>query len=446
MLAFALLSGLLSLPALSTPVQLSFGPQAAAPSSTANTSGQAQERVVEVRIQGNTRTAEEEIRTLAAIQIGEPVTTELLAAIQTRLERSGKFDEVEIRKRWRTIDSTEDIVLVIIVREAVGGSTNVLRRAGHALTHPLMLPLATYDDGYGVTYGARLSPLNLFGPTVHVSIPLTWGATKQAALELDRPFSSGPVSRIAGAVEWRRRDNPFFDSDDRRITATARVERTIVPALRAGVSASLSDVSFVSDEREQDEPLDEQMMWDLQETLGSWGADITWDTRRNTDLPRNAVLVSLAWDRLHIAGAAIDRYRADAAGFVGLPRGAVLVLHAWRSDASTPLPPFEQVLLGGASNLRGFRAGYDAGDTLLTGSAELRVPLSSPLSFGRAGASLFVDTGAVYDHDTAFRDASRRTGVGGGLFFNAAVFKLDLAVARGLDRGWRLHVSAGLRF
>ena len=109
-------------------------------------------------------------------------------------------------------------------------------------------------------------------------------------------------------------------------------------------------------------------------------------------------------------------------------------------------PRTEQFLLGGASSVRGFRAGYDAGESLLTGSVELRLPLTSPVSFGSAGASVFVDTGAVTGAGRRLRDATFRTGIGGGLFFSAAIFRLNLDVARGLDEGYRLHVSAGLHY
>ena len=406
---------------------------------------QNQERIVEIRVQGNYRTPEADILRLAAIQIGDAITPETLAALQTRLEQSGKFDEVEIRKRWRTIDSTEDVVLVIVVREEPGGSSNPIGRLARSLTHPLVLPIFYYTDGYGLTYGGRFSPVNLLGPNTHVSIPLSWGATKQAALELDRPFATGPLTRMTAGVSLRERPNPFYDADDLRLTVSARAERTLFPLLRVGLSGALSDVTFTADD-EEDEGDDSQLVPAHDERLAVWGADAAFDTRKNTELPRNAVLVQASWDRLQLDEGAIDRYEVDTRGYLGLIGGSVLVLRAARADASRALPQYEQFLIGGFSSLRGFRAGYDAGDTLVLGSAELRIPLTSPVSFGRVGATLFVDTGAVHAAEERLHDVRFRTGVGAGLFFNAAIFNLNLDVARGLDRGWRVHVATGVQF
>jgi outer membrane protein assembly factor BamA len=401
---------------------------------------QPQERVAEIRIQGNYRTPEDEIRRLASVQVGEIITADTLAAIESRLVRSGKFEDVEIRKRWRTIDSTEDIVLVIVVREVPGGSSSVGGRLAHAITHPLFLPIFDYTDGYGVTYGARFSPVNLLGQQTHVSVPITWGATRQAAIELNRPLASGPLTRVTSSIGISEHTNPFYDVHDTRTMLAVRGERAFGRNLRAGVSGALNDVSFGT--------ATERALQGFSggETFASWGADIAVDTRQSSDLPRNATYLQLGWERLQLDGGPIGRYRADARGYLGLKGSSVLAVRVVRAEASKALPAYEKLLLGGASSVRGFRAGYDAGDRLLTGSAELRMPLTSPVSFGRAGVSLFVDSGTVYDAAERLRDGDVRTGVGGGLFFSAAVFHLNVDVARGLGRGFHVHVSSGFQF
>ncbi len=393
-------------------------------------SSASQERIVEIRIQGNYRTSEEDVRRIAAVQVGDLIGADTLDGVRTRLQRSGKFENVETRKRWRTIDSTEDIVLLIIVREAQGGSSNALGRLARSLARPLVLPVINYADGYGLTYGARLSPVNLLGQTTQVSIPVTWGATKQAAFEVDRPLARGPLTRVATSVAINERHNPFHEEDDRRMALSARAERALGPLLRAGISGTASKVSFGGSDQQ----------------LTTWGADAAVDTRKTRDLPRNAVHVRFEWDRLRVGGDSIDRYRADARGYIGMPGASVLALRGLRADASAALPSYEQFLLGGTSSVRGFRTGYRAGDRLVMGSAEWRVPLSSPVSFGRAGVTLFADTGTVYAAGERLRDARMRTGIGAGLFFNAAIFNLNLDVARGLERGVHVHVTSGLQF
>ena len=75
---------------------------------------------------------------------------------------------------------------------------------------------------------------------------------------------------------------------------------------------------------------------------------------------------------------------------------SVLALRGIAIRASNPLPGYEQALLGGSSLLRGYEFGYRAGDNLAAVSAELRIPITSPLSVGRFGVKAFVDAGTVY--------------------------------------------------
>ena len=47
----------------------------------------------------------------------------------------------------------------------------------------LFLPILRYEEGYGVSYGVRLARTDLLGPKSRVSVPLTWGGERRAALE-----------------------------------------------------------------------------------------------------------------------------------------------------------------------------------------------------------------------------------------------------------------------
>ncbi len=63
--------------------------------------------------------------------------------------------------------------------------------------------------------------------------------------------------------------------------------------------------------------------------------------------------------------------------------------------STAPLPDYEKGLLGGAATIRGYDAGYRAGDNIAAASAELRIPLTTPLSVGRFGIKAFVDAGST---------------------------------------------------
>lgn len=392
--------------------------------------GQQQERVAEIRIQGNYRTPEAEIRTIAAVQVGDPLTPESIDAIRKRLHDSGRFDQVEIRKRWRTLDATDEVVLVILVEERPSGVSGAVGHVTRALGRPQILPILDYEDGYGFIYGARLSPPKLLGEQSHVSVPLSWGGTRQAAVEINRQFTRGPITVVSGAGGIKQRENPFYDIDDRRTSISGRLERSFGKYVRTGGGASWSDVSFGT----------------INDELVTWGADIAFDTRSDPELPRNAVYFQAGWERLDFDSGSADRYKLDGRGYVGLFGSSILALRAQRMDASAPLPPYEQFLLGGASSLRGFPAGYAVGDTFVGGSAEFRVPLTSVLSFGSAGALAFVDTATVYSDGTSIGDATWETGVGGGVYAAVAFLKLNLDVGYGIDRGWRAHFSTGFQF
>ena len=101
-------------------------------------------------------------------------------------------------------------------------------------------------------------------------------------------------------------------------------------------------------------------------------------------------------------------------------------------------------MLGGTANLRGFRAGTAVGDTLTAASAELRVPITSPLSFGKLGVSVFVDTATVYDEGGRLTDQRFDRGVGAGVWFSAAFLRMNLSVARGLGHSTRVNFGTTL--
>ena len=143
---------------------------------------------------------------------------------------------------------------------------------------------------------------------------------------------------------------------------------------------------------------------------------------------------------------AVNRLELDGRGYIGLFRETVLVVRALRDDADGPLPAYLQPLLGGLANLRGFRAGTAVGDTLVAGSAELRVPLTSPLRFGKIGVSAFVDAGTVYDKGERLSGQALRKGAGGSVWFSAAILHVNVAVAHGIGASTRVHAGGSLSF
>ena len=395
------------------------------------------ETIAVIQVHGNHVTADDEIIRVAGIAVGEVFLATTIEDVSARLRQTGRFEQVDVLKRFASIEDPSRITVVIIVNEGPvrievpddpALPLRIVKRRG--LTNLMLLPILAAEDGYGLTYGARISYVGVTGRRGRVSLPLSWGGQKRAAIEFDRPFTSGPLTRLQVGAGLQRVRNPGFDVDDSRRLAWARAERGVGP-VRIGGTAEWQRVRFASEE----------------DDVRSGGLDLTIDTRHDPQLPRNAVLASASWTRLSFgSGGDVNRTTLEGRGYVGLVGQSVLVVRARREDADQPLPPAFQSLLGGSANLRGFRAGIATGDTLVAGSIELRVPLSSPLSIGRLGVTAFVDTGAVYAHDGRFRDQPMRTGVGGGLWLTATAFHLALAVGRGLGSSTRVHFSAGVSY
>jgi len=394
------------------------------------------ERITAIQIQGNTVTSDDEVRRLAGVTTGMPLEATTLDDVAARLRAAKRFERVEVRKRFASIADPSQIVLVIVVDEGAvqiemtGDPSQPTRVVKQRRLNLMFLPVIDGEDGYGLTYGVRFAVPQPLGAQSRLAFPLTWGGMKQAGVELDKTFARGAVHRIFAGASVSRRTNPHFDEDDDRARVWVRGERAIVRPLRAGATLGFQRVSF----------------FELRDSFAHAGADLVLDTRLDPLLPRNAVYARAAWERFNLPGGAVARSELDGRGYVGLFGQNVVALRALRTDSSAPLPPYLQALLGGMANLRGFRAGDAAGDTLVAMSAELFVPLTSPLDTAKLGVSVFADRATVYPDGQRLADQMMREGYGGSVWLTAAVIRLSLAVAHGRGAATRVHFSGTLAF
>ena len=397
------------------------------------------EVISEIRIHGNAYVRDDEVIKLAGVSVGQPLPADGLRDIEQRLKASGHFESVEVRKRYRSLESTTDIALILLVHERPGFTSETIDERpsawgwARAKSRLMFLPILGYDDGYGFTYGGRVSTINLLGAGERLSVPLTWGGTRHAALEFERTFAKGPLTRIGSTFGISQRENPHFELDDQRVEWTARAERSFAGLVRTGVETSQSTVEFG--------PTNDRL-WTI-------GANVALDTRGDPAFPRNAVMLGASWTGLHVRSLIdpINQYTTEARGFLGVIRQAVLAGRVQFSSAERTLPDYERLLLGGASNLRGFRTGTFDGDRMFVSSAELRVPITSVLSGAKIGLTAFMDAGKAFDVGQSMKDATWHQGVGGGIFLIATVVRINLDVAHGLrDGDTRVHLSSGFSF
>jgi len=386
------------------------------------------------RVHGNYRTPDAEVIRLTGLQVGDALDAAALRQAEDRLRASGQFAAVEVKERFQSLTDASHAVLVVLVTEKeVPPGGNPLVRPFKKAAHGLMfLPVLDYTEEYGFTYGGRASFVDWPGRGARVSVPLTWGGEKRAAVEIDRAFTRARLGRVSGGVAVWTRQNPHFDLDDHRVEAWARGEHELARGLTAGAEARWARVTFGG----------------VGDRVTSAGVDLTFDTRTDPAFPRNAVLARASWraSSFRSAPRTVHTYTLEGRGYVGLIGQMVLSVRALYEGAGEPLPAFAQPLLGGAATLRGHRAGAYAGDQLATSSIELRVPLDSPMGLGRAGVKVFFDAGAVFAAGTSLRDATFHQGAGGGVFFTAPLVRFDLDVGHDLHHGARVHVTAGFSF
>ena len=88
------------------------------------------------------------------------------------------------------------------------------------------------EDGYGLTYGVRVSFVDVLGRRTRLSAPLSWGGERRAAVEIERRFERGPLTRVIGTGGITRREHPTLDIGDRRLGAGVRAERGVTSWLQ----------------------------------------------------------------------------------------------------------------------------------------------------------------------------------------------------------------------
>ena len=302
---------------------------------------------------------------------------------------------------------------------------------GKGTGFPLMfMPILKFEDGYGFSYGARATIPDVAGKGSRLSFPATWGGEKRAALEFDRPMHVA-LSRFQAGGGIGRRRNPFFLENDDRAGVWVRGDRSLARPLRVGASGEWQHVSF----------------GDIPDRFVRLGADVVVDTRINPVLARNAIYARAAWDHLAFANSQnANRTDVDLRGYFGLIGQSVLMVRGQWLGSNRALPPYLKPLLGGIDDLRGFRAGSAAGDTLVGATAELRVPVTSPLKVAEAGFSAFLDTATVYDKGQHVRDRHFERGAGGGVWLAAAFLRLDLYVSHAMGGSTRVQFATAVLF
>jgi len=378
------------------------------------------EILVEARFRGNFTTPDEEMIRLGNIEIGVPADAVSFEEIKQRLLQTGRFERVEITKRYRSLSSSEKVILLVTVREKQS-----------AMSKFMFMPILKGSDEYGFTYGLRTTGKNLLGFKERLSIPLTWGGVRRAALESEFEMNNPVISTLTLSVDFARKENPHFRTGDFRKGVQAELRRRLkrfevkVHSGWAGVDFGPQSSSFVT-----------------------FGASFVLDTRQDINLPRDAFYAGVSWERLQIldGGPGFNRYTLDLRGYKGIIGQTILAGQFLHHTVDGRLPDFERPFLGGANTLRGYKPGAFIGDNITTSSIELRIPLTSPREVYHTGINVFLDSGAVYDYGTSIGNADFKHGAGVGCFFLFMGFGIKADLAYNMHDAFRVHFSTGFRF
>lgn len=374
-----------------------------------------------IRVHGNYSIADETVITLAGISVGDRLDAAARERIRHRLESSGRFQDVHLLTRYRTLDESGPVELIIDVRERVPWHRQLMA-----------LPILGLTDEYGLTYGGRITWVEPLGADTRLSFPLTWDGCKQAAVEASWDIGSGgPVAhRFEMSLARTQRENPHYKIDDDR-AAVAGGWMMRWKSLTGGVHLGWSDVGFAA----------------VNEHLLTFGTDLAVDTRRDVRLPRNAVYAGYGWQRLDPSRQrGVNRHMIDLRGYKGLFGQTVLAGQLYLGLADGPVPVYEKPFLGGGATLRGHRAGQYVGDNISLASLEFRAPLNSVTALYHYGVDLFVDTGTVYDHGTTLADSRWHYGAGAGVWIFVPLVGFRVDVGYDFDHSVRVSFGTGFRF
>ena len=375
---------------------------------------QEESRVALVRVHGNHTVTDAEVLEVAGVAKGDVFPSGGDVAIQERLIQSGKFDIAEVRVRYADLDESGDVALILLVEE----KTSVGSRF-------MVGPIFDWSDEYGVTLGGRVAVVDLPADG-SVSFPLSWGGKRQAGVEAKFGDARIDLSR------WRQ-VNPHFDLPDNRLELgggyRVRHQRAFFD-----VRARWSDVDFAG----------------VEERFATLGAGAVLDTRIDPTVPGDAVYLGFDWRHLFFLNgsesAGVDQFSVDLCGYKRLLGQSLLAGQFYWTPATGMMPDYEQPFIGGGKTLRGTKAGRFIGDSSAIATVELRLPLTSPLSFGRGGVHFFYDAATVYNDGESFGDAEWHHGVGTGLFFNFAIIGVRVDVGWDLEGGTRFHIESSIKF
>ena len=355
-----------------------------------------------------------------ASRVGQPLASRRRCAqIEQRLKASGHFETVEIRKRYRSLESTSDVALVLLVHERPGFTSETIDE------RPADVGLDARQEPTDVPADRRLRRrlwLHVWRTGQH-DRSARRGRAALGAADLGRHAPrggrsssarsrSGPLTRVAIDLRHLAAREPALR--DRR--SARRVDGARRTQLRRPRPRRRRDVAKHGDVRPDS-------------TIGCGRSARTSRSTRAAipRFPRNAVLLGAGWTGLHVRQprpSRINRYTTDARGYLGVIRQAVLAGRVQYSTADRTLPPTTSGCCSAAR--RTCAASAPGRSTAIACSS--RQPSCACRSRRCSAApssalTAFMDAGKTFDVGQSLKDAAWHHGVGGGVFLIATIVR-----------------------
>ena len=163
------------------------------------------ETLGEVRVHGNHTTPDADVLALAGLAVGGPVTDDDAARRRrTKLRQQRTVCRTSrCASAFGRSTNPSDILVILLVDEHPGVAADDLTPGPlkRFRSFGMWLPIVDYADGYGFTYGARVSFVDALGQGAAASRCRRRGAASGAsASTVDRTFERGPFTRVEGGV------------------------------------------------------------------------------------------------------------------------------------------------------------------------------------------------------------------------------------------------------
>ena len=255
------------------------------------------------------------------------------------------------------------------------------------------LPIFNYADGYGLTYGIRVLVRRPRSARTACCRSHSRGAANGVPAWSWSDRSTISARGLASAFWVNRQVNPFFEVPDLRQQVRVEADHAVV-ALDAGrrrAPASRTSSSATTDDgapRRRQAPTSRSTRVSIRCSRAMpIHTRIDWERPRLRNRQRRTL--ECGCTRLHRHRRVDGRCAARTTRAIG------------RAAATRP----NSRCSAASDSLRGYRAGYRAGDNLAAVSAELRVPLNSPLRVSAVRRQGFHRC----RHRVELRDAARRS-------------------------------------